>query len=222
MPTCVTLSEERRREIVDWLGEGRYVIENSDDNSYQYGKNAKTLWQLAGGKNVIYLGSFSKTIVPSMKIGYIIAPDEIVQLWFKEKRFYSNRVSRVEQVTLSKFIDLGHYERHVNYMRDIYREKTAAFKKAVNNSKMGKNCVITGDDAGMYCLMKCNITLEEEQANKILSEHGIKLSPLNGSIHDKSRATFPQNTYIVGYGDMTISQIREGVKLWSELWEKYL
>ena len=222
LPTCVTLSEERRREIVDWLGEGRYVIENSDDNSYQYGKNAKTLWQLAGGKNVIYLGSFSKTIAPSMKIGYIIAPDEIVQLWFKEKRFYSNRVSRVEQVTLSKFIDLGHYERHVNYMRDIYREKTAAFKKAVNNSKMGKNCVITGDDAGMYCLMQCNITLEEEQANKILSEHGIKLSPLNGSIHDKSRATFPQNTYIVGYGDMTISQIREGVKLWSELWEKYL
>ena len=70
--------------------------------------------------------------------------------------------------------------------------------------------------------MKCNITLEEEQANKILSEHGIKLSPLNGSIHDKLRATFPQNTYIVGYGDMTISQIREGVKLWSELWEKYL
>lgn len=222
LPTGVTLSEEKRQEIVDWLGDGKYVVEDSGENNYQYGKRAKTLWELSGGKNVIYLGSFSKTIAPSMKIGYIVAPDEIVKLWFEKKRFYSNRVSRVEQVTLSKFIDLGHYERHINYMRDIYREKTKAFKRAIGGTALGKRSVITGDDTGMYCLMQCDVALEENKARELLMKNGIKLSPLSSSVHDTKRASFPPNTYVVGYGDMTISQICEGVALWSAAWEKYL
>lgn len=222
LPTAVTLSEEKRRGIVNWLGEGRYVIEDSDENHYQYGETAKTLWELSGGHNVIYLGSFSKTIAPSMKIGYIVAPDDIVKLWFEKKRFYTNRVSRVEQVTLSKFIDLGYYEKHLNYMCDIYRAKTEAFKKAVADSALNGHCTITGDDAGMYCLMQCDIELEQRQANGLLARNGVKLSPLTSSMHDKSRPGFPPNTYVVGYGDMTITQIREGVELWAKIWKDIL
>lgn len=222
LPTSVTLSEEKRRKIVEWLGDGRYVIEDSDDNYYQYGKRAKTLWELSEGKNVIYLGSFSKTIAPSMKIGFIVAPDDIVELWFKKKRFYSNRVSRVEQVTLSKFIDLGYYEKHVSYMRDVYRAKTEAFKKAINESKLKNICTITGDDAGMYCLMQCNIALEQSQALDLLIKNRVKLSSLDSSISNMDNQTYPPNTYVVGYGDMTITQIRDGVKHWEKAWEEYL
>lgn len=222
LPTSVTLSEEKRREIVKWLGEGRYVIEDSSENNFQYGKMQKTLWELSGGENVIYIGSFSKTIAPSMKIGYIVAPDEIVKRWFEVKRFYSNRVSRVEQVTLSKFIDLGHYERHINYMRDIYREKAAAFKKAMKGTALGEKSIITGDDAGMYCLLQCDIDLEEMQAKELLEKNGVKLSLLASSMNDCSDNDFLPNTYVVGYGDMTISQIREGVELWSKILSEYL
>ncbi len=222
LPTGVTLSENKRREIISWLGDNRYVIEDSGENDYCYGKKEKTLWELSGGSNVIYLGSFSNTIAPSMKIGYIVVPDEIMKLWFREKRFYSNRVSRIEQVTLSKFIDLGHYEQHINYMRDIYREKTQAFKKAVAESALGSKSIISGDDAGMYCLIRCAVALEEEKAKGLLYRHGIKLSPLTSSLYDKSKAVFPANTYVAGYGDMTISQIREGVRLWADIWKKFL
>lgn len=221
LPTGVTLTEERRHEIISWLGKSKYVIEDSSENNYQYNKREKTLWELSGGENVIYLDSFSKTIAPSMKIGYIVAPDEIVKLWFEKKRFYSNRVSRVEQVTLSKFIDLGYYEQHINYMRNVYREKTAAFRRAVNDTSLGKHSIISGDDTGMYCVMQCDLPVDEKKANLILMENGVKLSPLSSSMYDSSRATFAPNTYVAGYGDMTISQIREGVSLWSELWEKY-
>lgn len=222
LPSAVTLSDEKRHALISWLGENRYIIEDSDDNHYQYNERTNTLWELSGGKNVIYLGSFSKTIAPSMKIGYIVAPDDIVKLWFEKKRFYSNHVSRVEQVTLSKFIDLGYYEKHLNYMRDIYRAKTEALKKAVSDSLLSKHCTITGDNAGMFCIMHCDIPLEQKEANAILAEHGIKLSPLNSSIHDTKRQTFLPNIYVVGYGDMTITQIREGVKHWEKAWEKYL
>lgn len=222
LPTGVTLSDSKRREIIDWLGEDRYVIEDSSENDYQYNEKMKTLWELSGGKNVIYLGSFSKTIAPSMKIGYIVAPDEVVKLWFEKKRFYSNRVSRIEQVTLSKFIDLGYYEQHINYMRDVYREKTLTLKKALNSTELGKKSVISGDNAGMYCILQCDIPLEEKRANELLSENGVKLSPLTSSMHDKSKSSFPENTYVVGYGDMTSSQIREGIRLWSKIWKDYL
>ena len=222
LPTSVTLSQDKRCEIIKWLDDNKYVIEDSSENDYQYGKNEKTLWELSGGRNVIYLGSFSKTIAPSMKIGYIVAPDEVVKLWFSEKRFYSNRVSRVEQVTLSKFIDRGYYEQHIKYMRDIYREKTMSLKKAVAASPLGKKSVISGDDAGMYCLMQCDIGINEKKANKMLIQNGVKLSTLTSSIYDKSKASFPLNTYVVGYGDMTSSQIRDGVKLWAEIWKEFL
>lgn len=222
LPTGITLSEDKRREIIEWQGEGKYVIEDSSENNFQYGKMPKTLWELSGGENVIYLGSFSKTIAPSMKIGYIVAPDEVVKRWFNKKRYYSNRVSRVEQVTLSKFIDLGYYERHIHYMRDIYREKTAAFKKAMNSTELGKKSIITGDNAGMYCLMQCDIDCDENRAKELLETNGVKLSLLSSSMYDKSMSAFPPNTYVVGYGDMTISQIREGVALWSKILDKYL
>jgi GntR family transcriptional regulator/MocR family aminotransferase len=220
LPTAVTLSEDKRAEIVGWLGDGKYVIEDSDENCYQYGENAKTLWEMSGGKNVIYLGSFSKTIAPSMKIGYIVAPDEIVKLWFEKKQFYSNRVSRLEQVTLSRFIDLGYYEKHIGYMRDIYREKTQALKKAVEGTLLGEKSVITGDDAGMFCLMHTDIDMNEDKWNSFLNEKGVKLSLLTSSIYDRSRERFEPNTHVVGYGDMTISQIRDGIARWNEIMEK--
>ena len=70
--------------------------------------------------------------------------------------------------------------------------------------------------------MQCDVALEENKAKELLIKNGIKLSPLSSSVHDCERALFPPNTYVVGYGDMTISQIYEGVELWSAAWEKYL
>ena len=222
LPTAVTLSEEKRRQIVNWAQGEKYVIEDGTENGYCYGKPPKTLWELSGGRNVIYLGSFSKTIAPSMKIGYVILPEDILIRWFKEKRFYSNRVSRVEQVTLSKFIDAGHFDRHVQYMRSVYHAKTEAFRKAVESSPLSKKCRISGCDAGMYCIMECDIDMEEKAANRLLRENGVKLSPLRASMYDEAKALYAPNTYVVGYGEMTISQIREGVAKWAAVWKELL
>jgi len=222
LPTGVTLSEQKRNELAKWAGDNRYVIEDSRENDYQYGDKKKTLWEIAEGKNVIYLGSFSATIAPSMKIGYIVAPEEFVKKWFEKKRYYANRVSRVEQVTLSKFIDLGHYEKHINHMRNIYREKTETVKKALLDSRLGNKVRISGDDTGMFFLAEFDINQTERNANKLLIENGIKLSPISGSVKDDSKKVFDENTYIVGYGEMTKSQICDGIRQWAEMWKEYL
>ncbi|MGN1116162.1 MAG: PLP-dependent aminotransferase family protein [Candidatus Ornithomonoglobus sp.] len=222
LPACATLSEEKRRALVKWAEGERYIIEDAGENDYQYGERAKTLWELSGGKNVIYLGSFSKTIAPSMKIGYIIAPEEIVKLWFQKKRFYANRVSRVEQVTLSKFIDSGHYERHLGYMRSIYHEKALALRRAVMSSAMERHVRISGDEAGMFCLMGFDIDLPEAKANELLLDNGIKLSLISSCIADRSRSRFAENTYIVGFGELKISEINDGIAAWEKAWKRRL
>ena len=221
LPTGITLTREKREELLKWIGNGRYIIEDSSDNDYQYGSREKTLWELNDGKNIIYLGSFSGTIAPSMKIGYIIAPEEIVKLWFEKKEYYTNRVSRIEQVTLSRFIDLGYYEKHVNYMRRVYMEKTLTLKTALENSPIRKNVTVKGDSAGMFCYMHLNINISEKRANQILTENRINISPLSGSVFDKSRAVFPECSYTIGYGELTNSQIREGIALVSDLLKDY-
>ncbi len=224
LPMAVTLSEEKRKTLIEWTkkGKGRYIIEGAGDNDFQYGKNEKTLWELSEGKNIIYLGNFSMTIAPSMKIGYIVAPDDFIEQWFNKKIYYLNRVSRIEQVTLSKFIDLGYYEKHINYMCDIYREKTKIVKESVYNSDLAYKTKITGDTAGMYCNMFFDISLSEKQARELCIKNGIKISALTTCIEDTKRATVPENTYNIGYGELKISQIRDGFNLLAEIWKKYL
>jgi len=224
LPMAATLSEEKRKVLAEWAkkGEGRYIIEDASDNDFQYGKNEKTIWELSGGKNIIYLGNFSMTIAPSMKIGYIVAPDDFVKWWFDRKKWYSNRVSRIEQVTLSKFIDLGYYEKHIKYMRDIYKEKTRVVKEAVYNSPLAAKTKITGDTAGTYCNMFFDISITEKRARELCVKNGIKISALTSCVEDKTRAIIPENTYNIGYGDLTNSQIRDGFHLLAEIWKKYL
>ncbi|MGM9937595.1 MAG: PLP-dependent aminotransferase family protein [Candidatus Ornithomonoglobus sp.] len=222
LPTGGTLSEEKRRALISWAKDERYIIEDAGENDYQYGERKKTLWELSGGRNVIYLGSFSKTIAPSLKIGYIIAPEELVKLWFEKKRFYANRVSRIEQVTLSKFVDSGHYERHLGYMRSIYHEKALALRRAVMSSALAGHVRISGDEAGMFCLMGFDIDMPEKKANKLLLDNGIKLSPISSCIADRSRSRFAENTYITGFGELRISMINDGIAAWEKAWKKWL
>lgn len=222
LPTGCTLDEQKRLKLLDWSGVGRYIIEDSDENDYRYGGRIKTLWELSGGRNVIYLGSFSKTIAPSMKIGYIIVPPELAELWFSRKRFYANRVSRIEQVTLSKFIDLGHYERHLGYMKSVYREKAAAFRSAVNASPLRDRTRISGDDAGTFLIMSCDIAASEAEAVRRLAEKGVKVSAVSSAAADPARAAIPENTYIAGFGELKISRIHEGVDAWAKAWRRLL
>ncbi len=224
LPMAVTLSEEKRKALIEWTrnGNGRYIIEDASDNDFQYGKNKKTLWELSNGENVIYLGNFSMTIAPSMKIGYIIAPEDFVKWWFKKKEWYLNRVSRIEQVTLSKFIDMGYYEKHINYMCDVYKEKTRFVKETIYNSVLAESTKITGDTAGFYCNMFFDISLPEKEARELCIKNGIKISALTSCVGDVKRAVLPENTYNIGYGELTNSKIRDGLNLLADIWAKYI
>lgn len=221
LPTGVRLSNEQRESIAKWLGDERYIVEDAGEAEFVYGESAKTFWEISGGKNVIYLGSFSGTIAPSMKIGYVVMPQELVDRWFKERVYYSNRVSRIEQVTLSKFIDNGYYERHIGYMKDVYRAKTETAKRAIEQSSLGKSVKLSGYGAGTFFTARLETDKDEIELVRYFRNNGVKFALLSSSCKDIARHGFAANTYIVGYGEMTATQIREGIEKWSKLWDRY-
>ena len=222
LPTGSTLSSERRGELIKWLGGNRYILEDLSENDFCYVKRKKTLWELSGGENVILIGGFSTTIAPSMKIGYIILPEPLIKLWTDGKRFYSNRVSRIEQVTLSRFIDLGYYEQHVGYMRSIYREKMNTVKGAVAETPLARCTRLSGCDEGLFCLAQFDISLSENESYQLLMKNGVKASTLSSCIKNAALSRYPLNTYIIGFGELKISQIQDGIRKWARAWRPYI
>lgn len=218
LPTGATLSNEQREQLVSWLGEGRYILEDTSENDYCYTRRKKTLWELSGGRNVILLGNFSNTIAPAMKIGYAVLPDDLVLLWDKSKRFYSNRVSRAEQVTLSKFIDRGFYEQHVGYMRSIFREKAAALTKAIENSSLAPYTTLYGCDAGTFCTAEFNLDTDPETAFNQLPPHEVKAVRINDTLGNPEYKIYDDTAYVLGFGNLKISQIYEGISRLEQAW----
>ena len=118
-PTGITATAGKRREYLHWAqARDGWIIE--DDFSSEFSVSQKpedTIFSLAGGKRVIYINSFSQTIAPSIRIGYMILPAEAFELFDERAGFYSCTVPAYEQYVLAEFISSGEFERHINRTR---------------------------------------------------------------------------------------------------------
>ncbi len=117
-PTGVTTSLQKRYEYLKWSKGGGYIIED-DFNSefFKKGQGAKTLYSLEGGKNVIYINTFSKSLSPSMRMGYMILPRSLSKNYDELLGDFSCTVPVLDQQILAEFIKSGDFERHLNRMR---------------------------------------------------------------------------------------------------------
>ena len=118
-PSGVTATASKRHEYVHWASEkNRYIIEDDFESEFSvYTKPTETLFALSDNDNVIYLNTFSKTISPSLRIGYMVLPKHLVDVYEKKLGFYSCTVSTFMQYVLTELINNGDFERHINRIR---------------------------------------------------------------------------------------------------------
>lgn len=127
-PSGVTATASKRHEYVYWAStNGRYIIEDDFESEFCVStKPTETLFSLSKDDNVIYLNTFSKTISPSLRIGYMVLPKHLVKEYQSKLGFYSCTVSTFMQYVLAQLIDNGDFERHINRVRRrIRRELTS-------------------------------------------------------------------------------------------------
>lgn len=129
-PSGVTATASKRYEYIRWSGQhDRYIIE--DDFESEFSVSAKptdTLFALSDNDNVIYLNTFSKTISPSLRIGYMVLPRHLVKLFDKKLGFYSCTVPSFMQYVLTELINNGDFERHINRVRRNKRRELSLQK----------------------------------------------------------------------------------------------
>lgn len=124
-PTGVTASASKRYEYISWSSSGdRFIVESDYDSEFSVSqKPADTLFALSEQDNVIYLNTFSKTISPSMRVGYMVLPKRLVKTFEERLGFYSCTVPTFEQLVLTELLNSGDFERHINRVRRAKRRE---------------------------------------------------------------------------------------------------
>ena len=124
-PTGITATASKRHEYIRWSSKkDRYIIEDDFESEFSVStKLEETLFALSDNDNVIYLNSFSKTISPSLRVGYMVLPKKLVSVFEERLGFYSCTVPTFEQYVLAELINSGDFERHINRVRRSVRKK---------------------------------------------------------------------------------------------------
>lgn len=125
-PTGVVMPIGRRMELLKWAmeKEDRYLIEDDYDSEFRYkGKPIPSLQASDRDGRVIYMGTFSKSIAPAIRVGFMVLPLDLLKIYKENCGFYASTVSRIDQRILNEFIKDGYFERYLNKMRKVYRER---------------------------------------------------------------------------------------------------
>jgi GntR family transcriptional regulator/MocR family aminotransferase len=208
-PTGVAMSLARRLELIEWSRQRNAVlIEDDYDSEFRYsGPPLPSLQGLATGVAVIYIGTFSKIMFPSLRIGYVIAPPGLVPRFRRAKWLADRHTPVPEQAALADFISEGHLERHVRRMRRIYGERRNALVESLQRH-FGDRVTIYGDAAGMHVLVR----FDDE---KIAEKAAAAKVQLVGSASCYLTAA-PRGEFIVGFSSTGERSIREGIRRLAE------
>ncbi len=216
-PLGIIMSIGRRMELLNWAKaqDNRYIIEDDYDSEFRYkGKPIPSLQGIDNAQKVIYTGTFSKSIAPGIRMGYMVLPDRLMEWYNRIGAHYSNTVSRIDQNIVNAFINEGYYERHLNKMRAIYKTKHDRLLSCLKN--LGADYQVSGESAGLHVLVTTK-TLSEKELVDRAHNVGIKVYPL--SAHYLKADEHEEATVILGYARLSLEQIEAGVAKIAEAWK---
>ena len=180
-PTGVVMPIVRRRQLMNWVGgrEDQWLIEDDYDSEFRFsGRLVPTMYSMDTLGRVIYLNTFSRTITPALRISYMILPDALMARYRQRLGFYSCTVPSMEQLTLARFLEEGHFEKHVSRMKRHYRILRDQLLKLLRQSCKADRMTVQGDEAGLHFLLRLDTALSDDVIEQRLAEGGIRAACL--------------------------------------------
>ena len=187
-PTGVVMSAAHRRDLLNWSRmdaarafssdgpRGRFVIEDDYDAEFRMsGRPIAPLASVDVAGRVIYLNSFTKSLGAAFRIAYMALPEDLAAQFELKLGFYSNTVSPLEQLALARFIELGHYERHVNRLRAHVKRLQDGLVGRVRESSLAQEVAFEGLDRGLYFSMRV-LKGTQDRAVGALQAAGVQLA----------------------------------------------
>ncbi len=176
-PTGVVLSVPRRLELISFARRvGAYIVEDDYDSEYRYkGRPIPALAGLDHAGTVIYIGTLSKVLFPSLRLGYLVVTLDLAEVFTRAKWLADRHSPLLEQQVLCDFIRQGHLERHVRRMRNLYERKRKLVIEALKEHFSGAATVL-GDAAGINVVVRIPSILEDEEIVERAKRAGIGIS----------------------------------------------
>lgn len=219
-PTGIVMPVLRRQELLQWAGrkKERFLIEDDYDSEFRYkGKPIPALQGLDKRGKVIYMGTFSKSIAPAIRVGYLVLPPSLLAIYQKKFRFYASTVSRIDQNIIYQFLTDGHYERHLNRMRAIYKGKHDILLGQLK--ELEEDFQVQGEYAGLHVLLTSRHGRQEQWLVEQAGKKGVKVYGLS-SYYIRQHHDNRPSTVILGYANLSEEQIKRGVELLKTAWKE--
>lgn len=207
-PTGIIMPIARRMELLEWAAEDetRFIIEDDYDSELRYtGKPIPALYNIDQNNRVVYINTFSKSLVPALRISYMVLPPILLERYRRTMSFYSCTVSSFEQLTLAQFISQGFFERHINRLKKYYREKRDTVVEAFHNSGLMKIATIEEADAGTHFLLRVKTGMDDDRIRRAAAERSIHFAMLSDYEHrfsSKNACTIVINYAGIHLGDL--------------------
>ena len=212
-PTGVVTSIGRRQALLRWAeAVGGTIIEDDYDSEFRFsGRPIPTLQSIDRSGRVIYMNTFSQTISPSMRVGFMVLPPRLLEQYRAELDFYACTVPALEQHVLARFLSGGHYEQHLSRMRKEYRIRRAGVLEAFRNSSFAHRITLNEQGAGLHFLLRLDTSQSDEALRCKAESLGVRLGFLSeyaaipSSDHD--------HTLVINYAGLDARRLEDAMRL---------
>jgi len=206
-PLGVTMSASRRLQLLDWAhSTGSWIMEDDYDSEYRY--ETMPIASLQGidrHSRVIYIGTFSKTLFPSLRLGYMVVPPDLVDRFVAVRHAMDIYPAHLYQAVLTDFIREGHFARHIRRTRMLYQERRNAIMDALRD-QFGNRLRLFGGEAGLHLVAKLPKGIKDKQVSLRAAKQKLWLWPLSPYYLGEA-----QHGFVLGFGSTSPRDIPAAV-----------
>lgn len=208
-PLGVTMSASRRIQLLEWAQTyGAWVIEDDYDSEYRYQElPISSLQGLDKNSRVIYIGTFSKTLFPSLRVGYMVVPPDLIDRFVAVRHALDVYPPHLYQAVLTDFIEEGYLSRHLRRTRMVYAERRNILVDAIQR-EFGSELEILGAEAGIHLVVTLQGQLRDRAISERAARENLWLWPLSPCYIDKNR----KQGFILGFGSVSSKEIPRRVR----------
>jgi len=215
-PLGVTMSLRRRLALLEWARKtGVIIFEDDYDSEYRYsGRPVPALQGLDRAGVVIFGGSFSAVMFPAMRLGYLVVPPKMVDVFAAAQSVSTHHPPLLGQAVLCDFIREGHFARHIRRMREVYAERLGVLLKAARE-KLNGLVEISNVEAGLQTVGWLKGRVAAEGVAKAAAERNVEVAPLRSYAFGRA----PGNGIVLGFAAVEPRELRRGVEELARLLE---
>ena len=208
-PLGVTMGASRRLQLLDWARHsGSWIIEDDYDSEYRYGNlPIASLQGLDRDSRVLYVGTFTKIVFPSIRLGYIVLPPDLVAPFTEVRRAMDMSSPTFPQAVLADFILDGHFTSHIRRTRQLCRERRDALIEAIRR-EFGRALQVLGDEAGMFLVLTLPAGWSDREIALSAAREGLWVAPLSDFYLERAA----RQGLVLGYGGTKVEDVGRAVE----------